>query len=111
MDTSGHMEKLRRYIGKGKVFIFSASYCPYCVKVKNLFKNLGVKYESVEVDKSNDFPDNFIEFLEQHAKIDTYPKVYIGEECVGGCDDTEKLFNNMKLFEKFKAEGIEYEDA
>lgn len=111
MDNSAHMQMLRKYIAPGKVFIFSKSYCPYCDQAKDLFKSLGVKFESVEVDQSNGFPNSFIEFINQHANIKTYPKIYIGEECVGGFSDAKKLFDNMKLFEKLKAEGISWTDA
>ena len=112
MDSSlVHMQMLRKYIAPEKIFIFSKSYCPYCDQAKELFTNIGVKFEAVEVDKSNGFPNNFIDFLNEHAKIKTYPKIYIGEECIGGYSDAEKLFQNMKLFEKLKAEGISWTEA
>lgn len=35
-------------------FIFcSKSYCPYCVKVKDLLKKLGAKFIAVELDKES----------------------------------------------------------
>ncbi len=106
-----NMAKLLKYIGHGKVFIFSKSYCPYCDSAKELFRTLEVPYGSVEVDKSNEFPSSFIKFLNQHAQISTYPKIYIGEECIGGYSDADRLFKNMKLFEKLEAQGIQWADA
>lgn len=112
MDTTSvHMQMLRKYITPGKVFIFSKSYCPWCDKAKELFTNLKVKFEAVEVDQSNGFPNNFIDFINEHANVKTYPKIYIGEECVGGFSEAKKLFDTMKLFEKLKAQGIKYTDA
>lgn len=110
MDYATNMTKLLKYISKGRVFIFSKSYCPYCNDAKDLFSTLGVKYGSVEVNKSNDFSSGFINFLNQHSKIKTYPKIFIGEECIGGYTDAQKLFNNMKIYEKLKAEKIDYID-
>ncbi len=110
MDKAANMVRLYNYISKGRVFIFSKSTCPYCDMAKDLFSNLGVKYSSVEVDKSKEFPITFVNFLNDHAKIKTYPKIYIGEECIGGYTDTDKLFKNMKLFDKLKKEGIHYDD-
>lgn len=108
----GHMARLTKYIGKGKVFIFSTKFCPYCYQAKELFDTLGVSYGSVEVERnSNDFPADFVAFLNSHAKITTYPKIYIGMECIGGYTDAEKLLKNMKLFNKLKNEGIEWIDA
>jgi deoxyuridine 5'-triphosphate nucleotidohydrolase len=45
---------LSKFIQPGKAFIFSKSYCPYCDMAKDLFKNLGVPYESIEVDSRSD---------------------------------------------------------
>lgn len=101
---------LGKYVSKGKVFIFSKSYCPYCVDAKNLFKSIGVKYEAVEVDQSNGFAEDFIQYINKHANIKTYPKVYIGEKCIGGFSDLNNLFNNMKLFDMLKAENISYDE-
>ena len=111
MDASKHMEMLRKYIAPGKVFIFSASYCPYCVQAKDLFTNLGVQYKAVEVDRSNGFPNSFINFINQHANIDTYPKIYIGEQCIGGYSDAKLLLDNNQLLQKLQAEGISYTEA
>lgn len=108
MDRAANLTKLCNYVSKGKVFIFSKSYCPYCDKAKDLFTDLEVKYGSIEVDKSNDFPSSFVNFLNEHSKIKTYPKIYIGEECIGGYTDVQKMIRNMKLFDKLKAEGISY---
>ena len=108
MDRAANLSKLYRYISKGKVFIFSKSYCPYCDKAKELFSDLEVKHGSIEVDRTNDIPSAFENFINDHAKIKTYPKIYIGEECIGGYTDAQKLLKNMKLFDKLKAEGISY---
>jgi len=111
MDHATNMIKLFKYISKGRVFIFSKSYCPYCKDAKDLFSTLGVKYDSVEVDKSNDFSSTFINYLNQHAKIKTFPKIYIGEDCIGGYTDAQKLLNNMKIYDKLKAQNIDYIDT
>lgn len=106
-----HKDMLNKYIGKGKVFIFSKSYCPYCDQAKDLLTSLGVHHKSVEVDKSKDFPDAFVQYVNNHAGVKTYPKVYIGEKCIGGMSDLKKIFDNMKLFDMLKNEGIAYDDA
>jgi len=109
MDRAANLLKLYKYVSKGKVFIFSKSYCPYCDRAKELFTDLEVKYDSIEVDKSNsDFPNHFVDFINDHAKIKTYPKIYIGEEYIGGFTEAQKLLKSMKLFDKLKAEKINY---
>ena len=98
MET--HLTKLAKYVQKGKVFIFSVTYCPYCVKAKDLFSKLGVNYGIIEADVSNDFSDEFEEFLNKHAKIDTFPKIFIGLDCVGGFSDAKQLLDENKFNKK-----------
>lgn len=101
---------LGKYVSPGKVFIFSKSYCPYCDQAKDLLKSLGVQFGSVEVDKSNGFPNNFEQYIHENSGFKTYPKVYIGEKCIGGFSDLKKQFDNMKLFDLLKAENIAYDE-
>ncbi len=104
--------KLSRFIKPGKVFVFSTSYCPYCVKAKELLDSYEIKWESVTVDSDPDLrSDNeFVEALHKHSKINTYPKIYIGTDCVGGYTDLYKLSQNMKLFSLLKNEKIKFAD-
>ena len=107
-----HKTNLEKYIGKGKVFIFSKSYCPYCDQAKDLLDALGIKHTSTEVDqKTNEFSDAFVQYVNTHAGVRTYPKVYVGEKCIGGFSELQKSADSMKLFALLKAEGIAYDDA
>lgn len=113
MDSnSKYATILSKFIQPGKLFIFSTTYCPYCVKVKKLFDNFGIKYDSVELDADSKlWNDNkFINYLNSHSKIKTYPKVYIGENCIGGYSEAYTLSQNMKLFSMLKKEGISFPD-
>ena len=102
--------QLSEFIKPGKCFIFSVTYCPYCVKAKNLLDKLKVQYEKIEVDSIpklwND--SNFESVLNQYSGINTYPKVYIGTTCIGGCNDMHELHNQNKLFPMLDKEGIIY---
>ena len=42
----------------GFIFFCSKSYCPYCVKVKDLLKKLGAKFIAVELDKESNNPQS-----------------------------------------------------
>jgi glutaredoxin 3 len=99
-------EKLSKYISPGKVFIFSKSYCPYCDDAKEMLKDLEVDFGSIEMDNEKD--NDFINILHNNSGFKTYPKIYIGNKCIGGFSDMNKLFNNNKLFTLFKEEGISY---
>jgi len=48
-DSIGtHVENL---IKQNKVIIFSKTTCPYCDKVKELFKSLKTEYTTIELDR------------------------------------------------------------
>ena len=99
---------LSQYIVPGKVNIFSITNCPFCVKAKDLFTTLKVDFSTHEVDTNENFKNNkeFIASLNEFCKIKTYPKIVIGETCVGGFSDLDKIYRNMKLFTMLKKEGI-----
>jgi glutaredoxin 3 len=102
--------KLARFIAPGKVFVFSTTYCPYCVKAKDLLESLNIKFGHVEVDAQPDLDndDDFLSTLEKHSKIGTYPKVYIGSTCIGGFDKLSAAQKSGKLFPMLKKEGVSF---
>jgi len=102
--------KLARFIAPGKVFVFSTTYCPYCVKAKDLLNSLNVKYGYVEVDADSDLDndEDFLSTLEKHSKISTYPKVYIGPTCIGGFDKLSAAEKSGKLFPMLKKEKVSF---
>lgn len=81
-----------------KVKIYTASYCPYCEKAKNLFRQKGIAFD--EVDLTND--DSKREEIQEKTGHMTVPVIFIGEEFIGGCDDLYALENDGKLDSKLK---------
>ncbi len=77
-----------------KVIIYTKSYCPYCVKAKNLLEQKGVQYKEVDVQSD----DNALqEMLAKSNGRKTVPQIFIGDVHVGGCDDLYKLDSENKL--------------
>lgn len=103
-------KQLEKFIQRGTIFIFSKSYCPYCDKAKQLFKIINVKYGSVEVDSDKSLKNDteFIESLKQHSGIATYPKIYIGQKCIGGFSDLKDKYQTGHLYQLLKDENITY---
>ena len=83
-------------VASGKVLIFSKSYCPYCVKVKDLFKSVGADFKVVELDKISNGSDVQAK-LAQATGQRTVPNVIIGDKHIGGCDDTQALHKSGQL--------------
>lgn len=87
-------------IASGPIVLFSASYCPYCKRVKSMLKSYE-PYTIVEVDQIGDnktMPE-YKAYLAEVTGVSriTWPRVFIGGKCVGGCDDTERLQKNGRL--------------
>ena len=50
------MDQVESHITNNKVMMFSKTTCPFCVKIKQLFDSLKIKYEVLELDQIRKFP-------------------------------------------------------
>ena len=75
------------------IIIYSTSYCPYCVRAKDLLTRKGLSFTEILVDKDDQKRDEMI------AKTNrmTVPQIFIGEQHVGGYDDLYALDKAGKL--------------
>jgi len=90
------------------VIVFSKTTCPFCTKIKNLFNDLGFKYEVVELDQRDDGSAIQAALLALSGQR-TVPNVFIGGNHVGGCDDTLKLQAEDKLMALVNSGGHSYD--
>ena len=67
--------------------IYTLSYCPYCIRAKQLLKRLQIKFE--EIDITND-PIK-LKKLQQETGLSTAPQIWINDTFIGGCDELYKL--------------------
>lgn len=83
-------------ISNNKIAIFSKSYCPYCARAKNVFKELDVTPHVVELDLRDDGGE-----IQQALSIlvgrRTVPQVFIDGKHIGGSDDTLEAYQNGEL--------------
>ena len=64
-----------------KVMIFSKSYCPFCDKVKNLFKSLNIEFTAVELDQVEE-GDEMQKVLEERYDIFLFV-IVVNPPCLG----------------------------
>lgn len=83
--ASSAAQAARDAIASSPIMVFSGSYCPYCVRVKGLFNELGVEHNVWEVDLRSDGQE-IRRFLAEETGQTTVPNVFIGGKHVGGCD-------------------------
>ncbi|MBN3325840.1 TRXR3 reductase, partial [Atractosteus spatula] len=88
--------QILKLIESNQVMVFSKSSCPYCVKVKGLFKDLNVEFNAVELDLMDDGGD-FQEVLLEMTGQKTVPNVFVNKTHVGGCDKTIRAHKNGML--------------
>ncbi|KAG0062003.1 hypothetical protein BGZ92_006296 [Podila epicladia] len=89
---------IRQSIAENPVMIFSKSYCPYCLRVKDLFDDMHVKYQALELDE-HDLGDEIQHSLKSLSGQSTVPNVYIKGNHVGGSDATHAAQSSGKLQE------------
>jgi glutaredoxin 3 len=85
-------------IGSNKVVVFSKSYCPYCIRTKDLFKKefSGINVVYHELDKRNDGPA-MQGALHSMSGQRAVPSVWIGGKFVGGNSETQSAFQSGEL--------------
>ncbi|RMX38762.1 hypothetical protein pdam_00018521, partial [Pocillopora damicornis] len=89
---------IEQNIKDNNVMVFSKSTCPFCKKVKELFKSLNVTFYALEIDlldNGSTIQDKLKEMTEQR----TVPNVFIHGKHIGGADATMKLHTDGKLME------------
>tara|TARA_R110000868_G_scaffold114354_1_gene306485 strand:+ start:7371 stop:7685 length:315 start_codon:yes stop_codon:yes gene_type:complete len=72
--------------------------CGFSSQVVHILKDLGVKFESVNVLENPDIRSE----LPKYANWPTFPQLYISGELVGGCDIITQLYQSGDLKEMLK---------
>ncbi|XP_041317770.1 thioredoxin reductase 3 [Pyrgilauda ruficollis] len=95
-DWDGLKLRVRTLIASHRVMIFSKSYCPYCNKVKELFRSLRVEYYALELDVADDGA-SIQQVLAELTNQRTVPNVFVNGTHVGGCDATYQAYKDGSL--------------
>lgn len=76
-----------------KAKLYTLSYCPFCIRAKEVLRNNGIDFEEEVLDSS---PDE-MEKLKSKYGHSTVPIVLLDDEFIGGCDDLLALEREGKL--------------
>ena len=92
-------EKINQKIQGKPVFVVSKSYCPFCVKGKNVLKKYNIKPENIEIIEIENDPDmnEIQDYMKQLTGGRSVPRVFIGGKCIGGGDETDAAHRCGKL--------------
>ncbi len=78
------------------IIIYTTSYCPYCVRAKNLLTRKGASYEEINVENDGELREAMVQ---RAGGRKTVPQIFIGDLHIGGCDDLYALEGEGKLDE------------
>ena len=76
-----------------KVIVYSADYCPYCVRAKDLLQRKGISFEEIHVDED---PQKREEMIQKSGRM-TVPQIFINDKPIGGFDDLYALEKQGQL--------------
>jgi glutaredoxin len=79
-DTSKIIDQT---ISENTVVIFSKTFCPFCVKIKELFASKGIPYKSVELDLMGKDGAEIQSALLEKTGQSTVPSVWIKQKFIG----------------------------
>jgi len=69
------------------VTVYVTTYCPYCVRAKDILRRHQVPF--TEVDVTGD--DEKRRWLVETTGQQTVPQIFFGDESIGGCSDLEVI--------------------
>lgn len=75
------------------VLIYSSSWCPFCIRAKQLLARKGVAIEEISVDGKSELRAE----MSRKAGRTSVPQIWIGTTHVGGCDELYALERAGKL--------------
>ena len=76
------------------VQIYTARYCTFCTRAKDLLRGKGVPFEEIDVTEDDALRAKLVEMTGGQR---TVPQVFIGGQSVGGYADLAKLDRDGRL--------------
>ncbi len=87
-----------------KVDVYTTTYCPYCVRAKQLLDAKDVDY--TEIDVTGDDAAR-INLVEKSGGRRTVPQIFINDQPIGGYDDMRALEETGQLDQLLAADSKE----
>lgn len=81
------------------VVVYTWTFCPYCVRAKNLLKQKGVAFEEINLDGK----DEELARLQNRTHFRTVPQIFIGDEFIGGFTELAALDSSGELDKKLSS--------
>ena len=97
------------------VVLFAFEWCEFCWSVRKLFKEFGIPYRSIDLDSTDYQKDNWggqiRNVLKVRTKSPTIPQIFVGNQHIGGCTETFDAFNDGRLQQLMRDNGVSFKQA
>jgi len=77
-----------------QIQIYTTTYCPYCVRAKQLLDKKGLSYQEIDVTNA---PEQRQELVRITGGRQTVPQIFFEDHHIGGCDDLYELDRTGEL--------------
>ena len=77
-----------------KVKIYTTSYCPFCIRAKQLLKSKNIDFKEIDLSEE---PEKFDEMIKKSKGARTVPQIFINDTHIGDCDFIHELDNKGEL--------------
>lgn len=77
-----------------KVEIYSTTYCPYCVRAKQLLDAKDIEFTEIDVTGDDEAR---VSLVEKSGGRKTVPQIFIDGQSIGGYDDLRALEESGQL--------------
>ena len=100
-------KKIKSIIDDNNIVLFmkgtpEAPQCGFSMAVSNILKHLNVKFEGVDVLKSEEIRKG----IKEYTDWPTIPQLYVKGEFVGGCDIVKEMFEKGELKKLFESKSL-----
>ncbi|XP_021751184.1 glutaredoxin-C4-like [Chenopodium quinoa] len=107
--SSSQADFIKKTISSHTIVIFSKSYCPYCKRAKEVFRELDQAPHVIELDERDD-GYSIQDALRDIVGRRTVPQVFINGKHIGGSDDTVEAYQNGELAKLLGIDLTDHDD-
>lgn len=75
------------------IIVYSADWCPFCVRAKQLLESKGLKFEEVNVDQVPGAREEVV----SKTGHKTIPQIFINDKFIGGFSELSSLESKGEL--------------
>jgi glutaredoxin 3 len=77
-----------------KIDMYTANFCPFCVKAKSLLNKKNVKFSEIDISNNETLREKMSNMANGARSV---PQIFVDNVYIGDCDKIHKLDQEKKL--------------